>query len=412
MNLNLFLAKKIGNKADSTGKLSKTGTAISVVSVALSIAVIIIAVAVSNGFRDEIGGKARGFMGDITLAEPGTEITGDSGPVSADLSYIEKIEELPFVNRVHGVSYRKGILKTQDEIGGVLFKGTDSTYNMEFYSRYLVAGSLPSFNGKGASNEIMISKRLADMLQYQVGDKITAYFVDDQVKVRRFTLTGIFDAQLEQLDKYLAVADHRQIARLNGWEDEFSGYEIYLDTDATVEHADTIEDIIYSYTTEDDTPVVPTSLQKKYYMLYDWLHLLDMNVLVILALMIAVAGFNMVSGLLIMLFERIAQIGLLKSLGMTNKAISKIFLTKSALVVLQGMIWGNGIAIALCLVQKHFNIMTLDPANYFVSSVPVDFNLPWIAAMNAIAFVSIMLIMMLPCHFISRIDPAATMRVK
>ena len=412
MNLNLFLANKIGNKADATGKLSKTGTVISVVSVALSIAVIIIAVAVSNGFRNEIGGKARGFMGDITLAEPGMEITGESGPVSADLSYLQELEELPLVERINGVSYRRGILKTQDEIGGVLFKGIDSTYNMEFYSRYLVAGTLPTLNGPAASNEIMISKRLADMMQYQVGDKITAYFVDDQVKVRRFTLAGIFDAQLEQLDKYLAVADHRHIARLNGWKDEFSGYEIYLDTEATFERTLAVEDIIYKYTTEEDTPVVPTSLQEKYYILFDWLHLLDMNVFIILALMIAVAGFNMVSGLLIMLFERISQIGLLKSLGMTNNAISRIFLTKSAIVVFKGMIWGNGIAIALCLVQKHLNIITLDPANYFVSSVPVDFNLPWIAAMNAIAFVAIMLIMMLPCHFISRIDPAATMRVK
>lgn len=412
MNLNLFLANKIGSKADATGKLSKTGTVISVVSVALSIAVIIVAVAVSNGFRNEIGGKARGFMGDITLAEPGMEITGESGPVTADLSYLNKLEELPFVERISGVSYRRGILKTQDEIGGVLFKGIDSTYNMDFYSRYLVAGTLPNLNGKRVSNEIMVSKRLADMLQYRVGDKITAYFVDDQVKVRRFTLTGIFDAQLEQLDKYLAVADHRQIARLNGWKDEFSGYEIYLNTNATWENTEAIEDTIYKYTTEEDTPVVPTSLQDKYYVLFDWLHLLDMNVFIILALMIAVAGFNMVSGLLIMLFERISQIGLLKSLGMTNRAVSRIFLTKSALVVLQGMLWGNGIAIVLCLVQKHFNIITLDPANYFVSSVPVDFNLTWIVAMNAIAFVAIMAIMMLPCHFISRIDPAATMRVK
>lgn len=412
MNLNLFLANKIGSKADATGKLSKTGTVISVVSVALSIAVIIIAVAVSNGFRKEIGGKAKGFMGDITLAEPGMEITGESGPVTADLSYMHKLEELPFVERISGVSYRRGILKTQDEIGGVLFKGIDSTYNMEFYSRYLVAGTLPTLNGHAASNEIMVSKRLADMMQYNIGDKITAYFVDDQVKVRRFTVTGIFDAQLEQLDKYLAVADHRQIARLNGWKDEYSGYEIYLNANAAAEHTEAIEDIIYKYTTEEDTPIVPTSLQEKYYILFDWLHLLDMNVFIILTLMIAVAGFNMVSGLLIMLFERISQIGLLKSLGMTNNAISRIFLTKSAIVVIKGMLWGNCIAIALCLVQKHFNIMTLDPANYFVSSVPVDFNPVWIAAMNTIAFVAIMLIMMLPCHFISRIDPAATMRVK
>lgn len=412
MNFNLFLAKKIGNKADSTGKLSRTGTIISIVSVALSIAVIIIAVSVSNGFRSEIGGKARGFMGDITLAEPGLDITGESGPVSSNPTYMERLSALESVDRISGVSYRKGILKTGEEIGGVLFKGLDSTYNMEFYSRYLTEGRLPQLAGKRISNEIMMSKRLAQMLGYKVGDKVTAYFVDDQVKVRRFDLTGIFDAQLEQLDKYLAIADIRHINRLNGWEEGYSGYEIFLKDEDTEKHLLDIEDIIYQYTTEDDTPLVPASLQEKYYILYDWLHLLDLNVLIVLALMIAVAGFNMVSGLLIMLFERISQIGLLKAMGMTNSAVSRIFLTKSALVVLQGMLWGNATAIALCLVQMNFNVITLDPQNYFVSAVPIDFNLPWIIGMNAVSFAAIMLIMILPCHFISRIDPAATMRVK
>ena len=412
MNLNIFLANKIGNKADSTGKLSRTGTIISVVSVALSIAVIIVAVAVSNGFRSEIGGKARGFMGDMTLAEPGLEITGESGPVTSELTYMEKLLELPYMERISGVSYRKGILKTDEEIGGVLFKGLDSTYNMEFYSRYLTDGRLPELGGKRISNEIMVSKRLAQMLGYKAGDKITAYFVDEQVKVRRFDLVGIFDAQLEQLDKYLAISDIRHINRLNGWESGFSGYEIFLKEGDSEQQLQEIEDIIYEYTTEDDTPVVPNPLQKKYYMLYDWLHLLDLNVLVILTLMIAVAGFNMVSGLLIMLFERISQIGLLKAMGMTNRAVSRVFLTKSAIVVLQGMLWGNAIAILLCLLQMKFKIIALNPDNYFVSAVPIDFNLPWILGMNAVAFAAIMIIMMLPCHFISRIDPAATMRVK
>ena len=412
MNFNLFLANKIGSKADSTGKLSRTGTVISVVSVALSIAVIIVAVSVSNGFRSEIGGKARGFMGDFTLAEPGMDITGESGPVSANLSYMEKLEALPFVERISGVSYRRGILKTDEEIGGVLFKGIDSTYNMDFYSRYITDGRLPKLSGRRISNEIMISQRLAQMLGYKVGDKVTAYFVDEQVKVRRFDLVGIFDAQLEQLDKYLAVADMRHITRLNGWENGVSGYEVFVKDGQEQLQEDALEDVIYTYTTEDDTPVVPTSLRQKYYILYDWLHLLDLNVFIILALMIAVAGFNMVSGLLIMLFERISQIGLLKSLGMTNSAVSRIFLTKSAMVVLRGMLWGNAIAVALCLIQMKFNVITLNPDNYFVSSVPIDFNLPWILAMNGTAFAAIMLIMMLPCHFISRIDPAATMRVK
>ena len=412
MNFILFLADKIGSRADSTGKLSRMGTTVSVVSVALSIAVVIIAVAVSNGFREEIGGKARGFAGDIVLAEPGMDIAGESGPVNSKLSYKGKIEGLPFVERVEGVAYRHGILKTDEEIGGVLFKGVDSTYNMDFYGKYLVDGKLPDLSGRRASNDIIISSRLADALQYKVGDKVVAYFVGDEVRVRSFNLAGIFDAQLEQLDKFLALADLRHIQRLNGWDDGVSGFEIFLNGEFADSHMDAIGDIIYANQLEGDTPVIPTSLQDKYYVLYDWLHLLDLNVLIILALMIAVAGFNMVSGLLIMLFERTSQIGLLKSLGMSNGAVSRIFLAKSALVVLKGMLWGNAIAVILCLLQKNFNVITLNPDNYFVSSVPVEFSFVWIIGMNLIAFAAIMLIMLLPCHFISRIDPAATMRVK
>lgn len=412
MNLNLFLANKIGSKADSTGRLSRTGTTISVVSVALSIAVIIIAVAVSNGFRSEIGNKARGFAGDVVLAEPGLDIVSESGPVTAELSYREKLEELPFVDRVSTVAYKQGILKTGEEIGGVLLKGVDSTYNMKFYEESLREGKLPQFTGKSISNEIIMSGRLADMLQYKVGDKVTAYFVGEQVRVRSFTITGIFDAQLEQLDKYLAIGDIRHISRLNGWGNGVSGYELFLKKEAGEDEMAAIENVIYENQTEADTPLLPTSLQEKYYVLYDWLHLLDLNVFIILALMIAVAGFNMVSGLLIMLFERISQIGLLKSMGMTNRAVAEIFLTKSAVVVLEGMLWGNAIAVVICLVQKYFRVITLNPDNYFVSSVPIEFSPLWILGMNFIAFAAIMLIMLLPCHFISRIDPAATMRVK
>ncbi|MBQ7773876.1 MAG: ABC transporter permease [Bacteroidales bacterium] len=410
MNLNIFLADKIGSKADSTGRLSRTGTVISVVSVSLSIAVIIVATAVSNGFRSEIGGKARGFSGDIVLASPGEDIVGESGPVR--ISYKERIRELPFVERVEGVSYRHGILKTPDEIGGVLFKGVDSTCSLDFYARYLDEGRLPEFTGNKISNEIMISRRLADMLNYKVGDKVDAYFVGEQVRVRRFNLVGIFGAQLEQLDKYLAVADIRHIARLNGWDDGVSGYELYLASGASRQDMEAIDDVIYSNSTEGDSPVAATSMQEKYYVLFDWLRLLDVNVFILLALMISVAGFNMVSGLLIMLFERISQIGLLKAMGMTNMAVSRIFLTKSAMVVLRGMLWGNAAALLLCLLQKYFGIITLNPDNYFVSAVPVDFSLISILGMNLVAFVAIMLIMLLPCMFISRISPAATMRVK
>lgn len=415
MNLNLFLAKRIGSKMDATGKLSRMGSTISIVSVAVSIAVIIIATAVSDGFKHELREKARGYSSDFVLAAPGEEIISTATPVGAHLSYKGKLEEISGIESVEEVSYTQGILKGEEEIGGIVLKGIDSTYTLDFYKRHLVEGELPNLTGKRPSNEIMISKRLANTLQYQVGEMITAYFATEQVKVRRFVIKGIFDAQLEEFDKHLAIGDIRQVNRINGWNDRISGYEIFTEKRDNIGNgkiADAIEETIYKYTTEEDPSIAVTTLEEKYYILYDWLNLLDLNVLIILALMMAVAGFNMVSALLIMLFERISQIGLLKAMGMSNKDVAKVFITKSAMVVLQGMAIGNTLALALCLLQQQFGIITLNPDNYFVSSVPISFEITSILIMNLVAFIAIMIIMLLPCLFIARINPATTMRVK
>ncbi|MBE6224913.1 MAG: ABC transporter permease [Bacteroidales bacterium] len=414
MNLNLFLAKRIGSKADATGKLGKMGSRISIFSVTVSIIVIVIASSVADGFRDEILGKARGYSSDYILAAPGEDILSTSTPVTHPLSYLKDLEELPFVGSIKGVAYTHGILKEKDEIGGIILKGVDSTYNMDFYAKHLIAGRLPSLGGKRVSNEIIISKTLADMLQYKAGDKATTYFAGEQPRVRRFDIVGIFDAQLQDFDKYLAITDIRQTTRLNGWEGKISGYELLLEKgfEEDAENAAVIEETIYNKTSEEDTPVAATPLKEKYYIFYDWLHLLDLNVLIILALMMAVAGFNMVSALLIMLFERISQIGLLKAMGMSNRAVSKVFLTKAAITVLQGMAIGNCIALLLCVLQQRFEIIPLDPENYFVSHVPISIEWTSVLTMNLVAFATIMLVMLLPTIFIGKINPATTMRVK
>lgn len=414
MNLNLFFAKKIGSKTDATGKLSRMGSKISILSVTASITVIIVACAVAGGFRKEILDKARGYSADLVLAAPGEDILSTASSVDYPLSYMDKLLELEFVGSIKGVAYTQGILKEKDEIGGIILKGVDSTYNMDFYRKHMMEGELPSFYGKRASNAIIISKPLADMLGYKVGDKATAYFATEQARVRRFDITGIFDAQLQDFDKYLAVADIRQTMRLNGWDGAVSGYEIMLRDGEELqgEKVAAIDEIIYKNTGEEDSPVAATSLKERYYIFFDWLTLLDLNVLIILALMMAVAGFNMVSALLIMLFERISQIGLLKALGMSNRAVARIFLTKAALTVLQGMAYGNIIAIGICLLQMHFHIMPLDPENYFVSHVPITLEWGSILIMNLITFAAIMLIMLFPVIFIGKINPATTMRVK
>jgi lipoprotein-releasing system permease protein len=387
-----------------------------VVSVAVSVAVIVAVTAVADGFRNEIAGKVRSFSGDVVLAAPGSDILNVAKPVDAPLSYLQKLQELPFVERVSGVAYRQGVIKGEEEISGLMLKGVDSLYNLESYSGSLLQGTLPKLNGKAPSNEVVISRSLADALKLNAGDKITAYFPDEQLKVRRFTISGVFDTGLEQFDKYLAIGDIRQVVRLNGWGDnQLSGYEIFLNNEAagvTLEQEDAIAQVIYENSLTEDSQVAATVLQEKYYTLFDWLNLLDLNVVIVLSLMIAVAGFNMVSSLLIMLFERISQIGLLKALGMTNRAVAKVFIAKAAMVVLQGMLWGNVLGVGFCLLQGKYHILTLNPQDYFVPWVPVSLEASTVLITNLVAFAAIMAIMLLPCLFISKVDPATTMRVK
>lgn len=423
MNLNLFIAERIGKRASSNGKLSRISNVIATVSVGLSIAIMILSIAVANGFRSEIRDKASGFNGDITLSAPGIDIQNHSFPIKP-LSFLPQLDSLKYIENIQPVAYRTGLLKTEEHIQGVLFKGIDSCYNMDFFSKCLTEGNLPDYSAKRdssgrmqpPSNDILVSKRLAELLNYKVKDKVLAYFVDDDVTLRRFTIAGIFDAQLDEIDKSLVITDLRHISRLNGWkEGELSGYEIILDKKGKRDIQKcqaTIEQILYDCTKDEDASVVSNSLQERFYILFDWLHLLDMNVIIILSLMIAVAGFNMVSGLLIILFERIPQIGLLKALGMKNRDISKIFLYRASFIVGKGLLTGNAIALALCYIESEFKLISLDPANYFVAHVPIDISLFTVIATNIVAFMLIMLILMVPCHLISKISPARTLTVR
>ncbi|MBR5856849.1 MAG: ABC transporter permease [Bacteroidales bacterium] len=423
MNLNVLIAHRIGKKAAGKGKLSRISNIIASVSVGLSIAIMIVAIAIAGGFRSEIWEKASGFSGDITLQAPGVDITNHQYPIKP-LSYTKELSALPFVESLQAVSYRTGTIKTQDNIQGVLFKGVGNDYNFNFYRKHLIEGSLPDFapqqDSAGRrlppSNDIIISKRLAQILDFKCGDKVTAYFIDEDVTLRRFTICGIYDAQLDELDKALIIADQRHISRLNGWnEEEISGYEILLKEQSrnkSEKYLNSIDETIYRYSKEEDPSVVPTTMDERYYILFDWLHLLDLNVVIILALMIAVAGFNMISGLLIILFERISQIGLFKALGMRTSNIIKIFLYRAASIVLAGLIPGNIAAILFCILEKKFKFISLDPSNYFVDHVPVNTDAITIILLNAMAFTLIMLIMLVPCRMISRISPSKSLKVE
>ncbi len=410
MRVTRFIASGL---ARGDGSLSRTSNTIAWVSVALSIAIMIVALAVVAGFKAEIRDRATGFMGSVMLVQPGQSPLNELYPFSEQLSYREALAAAPGVAGVSGVAWRSGLIKTDDNIGGLSFKGVDSLYDFSFFANCLVDGALPDYHGR-ISNDILISRTTANSLGFHTGDDVVVYFIGEEVKVRKFRLCGIYDAGLEEINSKMAVADRRQIQRLNGWQpDEVSSVEIRLAPGTPIEAAtDRIENLIFSQMQDGDRALFVTNVKKLYGHLFDWLALLDLNVLMILLLMIAVAGFNMLSALLIILFEQISTIGLLKAMGMTTKEVGKVFLYRAGALVGKGMLWGNVLGLGICLIQRYTHVLKLDPVNYFVSFVPIKLQLPQIILLNIIAAVLLMLLISLSTRFIARVSPDKTMRME
>ena len=399
--------------AAGDGRLSRTSNTIAWISVCLSIIVMIVAIAVVAGFKSEIRGRVGGFMGSIMLVQPGLSPLNELFPFSEEISYLDPLRKVDGVESVSGVAWRSGLIKTEENIDGLYFKGVDSLYDFSFFDHCLVEGTVPSYSGR-ISNDIMLSRMTARKLGFSAGDDVTVYFVGDEIKVRRFRLCGIYDAGFEEIDSRMAVADRRQVQRLNGWDsDQVSAIEVRTKADANLDALDdTLENVIVSTESEDDTSLFVTDIRRLYGHLFDWLALIDLNVWMILALMVVVAGFNMISALLIILFEQISTIGLLKALGMTSREVGRVFLLRAGQLVGKGMLWGNMAGIVLCLIQRYTHILKLDPANYFVSFVPIRLQAGPLILLNLAAALLLMAIVSLATRFISRISPDRTMRVE
>ncbi len=385
MDASFFIAKRLRFK----GKIV-------MVSIAVSFLVMILAVSVSAGFRGEIRSGLSALSGDVQIVTPDMNFLDENSPIESDASYLPYIENIAEVDKIVPVAYRAGIVKNGENIHGVIFKGID------------LPDSLPL--------PVSIPSRLAEIAGVGEGDRMLTYFVGENVRARQFNVISVHDAMIEADDKLVVYADLSDIQRLNGWSsDQVSAIEILLDNNSeetVAKVADEVGFLINTFSSEDEESVIAVSSVSRYPQLYDWLDLIDFNVFFILVLMTIVAGFNMISGLLIMLFENISTIGLLKALGMTDRAISKVFLSSSAALVLKGMVWGNLLAFAFCIIQNMTHVLKLNPENYFVSYVPVNLDLGLILAADLTAFAVIMILLLIPCLFIAKVDPAETVRVK
>lgn len=392
MDASLFIAGRLRFK----GKIA-------VVSIAVSFLVMIIAVSVSSGFRHEIRSGISSLTGDVRLMPPSMSLLDENEPIESDPAYLPYIKEVRGVESVIPTVYRAGIVKNEESIHGVLFKG--------------IPGG-PENAPDSVALAVSIPSRLSEITGLKPGDRMLSYFVGEKVKVRQFNITGVHETLVQTDDRLVVYADLTDLQRVNGWEDnQVSSLEVILDREhkgeAAMESVNAeIGTLANAYEAEDEASVIAVSAVSSYPQLFDWLNLIDFNVFFILLLMTIVAGFNMISGLLIMLFESISKIGLLKSLGMTDWAISKVFLSTSAVLVIKGMAVGNILAVLFCIIQNTTHLLKLNPENYFVSYVPVHLDFGTILCADVISFVAIMLLLLIPCTFISKVDPAETVRVK
>ena len=356
---------------------------VAAVAIAVSFFVIIVAVAVSSGFRHQIREGVAAMAGDVTIA-PFPSGTDDPESLPVHLPEEEAIRALPGVVDIKPVAVRAGIVKNGETVHGVLVKG------------------LPNQSGEDLS--VSIPLRLSEILGVGVGDDLTTYFVGEKLRVRKFHITEVHRDLLELDDNLLVYARLEDIQRLNGWtQEEASSLEVSIREGADANRlAVNIGSLLEDY--------YVLSSRQSYPHVFDWLDLLDYNVIIILILMTVVAGFNMVSGLLIMLLRNISTVGTLKTLGMDNRAIGRLFVRIGAKAVLKGMLIGNAAALLFCLLQGTLHLIPLDPANYFVSWVPVRVSLLWIIGADAIAFAGILLLLWLPSRVVARIDPAQTVK--
>jgi len=405
-----FIASRItrGRKHRSR---ARSLVSISIFGISLSLCVMIISVAVVTGFKKEITQKVTGFASDIQLVNLDSNRSFETAPVERDQTFVPALKSLPGVRHVQAFGIKAGFIRTGEQMQGVVLKGIGPDFDGTFFQNILKEGSLLEVNDSVTSNSIVISVKMANLLNVKTGDAVTLFFIQAPPRMRRFVVSGLYESGMGDFDNMIALADIKHIQRLNGWDaGQVSGLEIFLkDYRNLEEESSKIFDVVST-----EVPLggllKMVTIRDRYYYIFDWLGLLDMNVIIILTLMVLVAGFNMISGLLILILERTGMIGVLKSLGAPDRMIRRIFITQAGMMTLKGLFWGNLTGIGLCLLQKQFSFIPLDQASYFISSVPINLSLWHLVIINAGTMACVLLMLVLPSAVIARIRPEKSLK--
>ena len=413
MNFSFFIAHKLYKDKGGRQHVSRPAITIATAGVAIGLVVMLLSVFVVLGFKHTIRDKVIGFGSHIQVTNFMTQMSSDQAPIAMNDSMIKVIGGIEGVKHVERFAYKQGILKTDSDFLGVMFEGVAQEYDTTFIHQNMVAGSIPKFSDSQSGNHILISQNIADKLKVNAGDRIFAYFIDENgVRMRRFTIQGIYQTNLSQYDQVMCFADLYTTVKLNAWQpDQVSGAAITVNDFKQLDEVESrfVEKINRTEDRYGETYATQT-IRDINPQIFSWLDLLDMNVWIILVLMVSVAGVTMISGLLIIILERTNMIGVLKALGTRNKTIRHIFLWFAAFIIGRALLIGNAIALGMALLQQWTGIIKLDPATYYVSTVPVEINIPLLIILNVATLLISLFVLIAPSYLISHIHPAKSMR--
>ena len=408
MNFELFIAKRIiGNKTYKSS-VSAPIIKIGIAAIAIGIIVMLIAIATGFGLQQKIRDKVVAFNGHIEITNFDTNASDESQvPILIDQEFYPEFKDVEGIRHVQGVAKKFAVIRTEKDFEGVVIKGVGADYNWEYFKEFLIEGRLPDFTGK-RNEDILISKYLANRLGFKVGDKFQTLFGDNMEQLPRlmnYEVVGIYNSGFQELDEKFCIADLRHIQRLNKWEtNQIGNFEVFIDDFSEI---DAVSQQIYKTI---DSKLNATSITRKYYTIFEWIKIFDNNTYGIIAIMIIVAGINMITALLVLILERTSMIGILKALGSSNWTIRKVFLYNASYLIGLGLLWGNIIGLGLLFAQKYFKLFPLNPDTYYVSEAPVYISWDYILLLNVGTFIACLLMLLIPSIIISKISPVKAIR--
>ncbi len=409
MNLEYFIAKRLITAKDHKSSISAPIIKIAITAIALGIIMMIISVATGIGLQQKIRQKVAAFNGHIIISGYNDNQSDVSTkPISIHQNFYPKFKNVDGINHIQAVASKAGIIRTETAFEGIIFKGVGKDYQWENLKEYIIKGRLPIVN-QNLNAEISISEFLANRLNLKVGDRFNTFFMKEESNhlpnLRRFQIVGIYNSGFQEFDASYIIGDIRHIQKINKWgEDQVGSFEVFLDDFTKIEEKG---QAVYQ---ETSSALDSQTIVEKYSYIFEWLHLFDFNIIVILIIMIIVSTINMVVALLVLILERTQMIGILKSLGSDNWSIRKIFLYNAFYLIVRGLFWGNLIGIGMLLIQQQFGIIKLNPESYYVNEAPVYINIGYILALNIGTILVCLLVLLIPSYIITKISPSKSIR--